>query len=106
MRVFLAKDGDCHWYLVRAERREDWCKWVESGDEDCPDYAQMIGGTPSSIEFEVPGLNDEKVERRECVPTCLAWDIRCAILTHPRPSQPRSRPARENAVHKPLNHLC
>lgn len=56
MKYFLSRDGDCHWYLVEADRRDDWDSWCEIDTNDpasweVPGFARAIDN-PSDIEFE------------------------------------------------------
>ena len=55
-KFFLGRDGDCHWFIVPVERREEWEKWANIPEDDpsgwdIPDFVQEIGGSPSMIEF-------------------------------------------------------
>lgn len=54
MKYFLAKDDDCHWYLVEADKRGQWNSWLEAGYEDVPSFARELQGHVSNIEFENP----------------------------------------------------
>jgi hypothetical protein len=54
-KYFLSQDGDCHWYLVPAENRDEWYQWKElpSDDErswEPPAYAKAVDG-PELMEF-------------------------------------------------------
>jgi hypothetical protein len=58
-RFFLAQDGDCHWYVVPAARREEWEAWREIPSEDeraweVPSFARELGGSPSMVTFVDP----------------------------------------------------
>lgn len=58
-RYFLDVDNDCHWYLVKAEKAEEWEDWINLNSDDpkswsVPDFALMIYGNPNRITFENP----------------------------------------------------
>lgn len=53
---FLDNDDNGHWYLIPAERREEWVRWSNTGwdwEDDFADEANnwLINGGPSSITF-------------------------------------------------------
>lgn len=53
---FLDTDGDCHWHIVRADKRKEWEAWVALDKEipencKCPDFANPIQGCCNSVEF-------------------------------------------------------
>lgn len=57
-RYFLGRDVDSRWYLVPADRREDWDRWVDDtkdvpGDShrETPGWARKLAMGPSSITF-------------------------------------------------------
>lgn len=59
MTWFLGTDNDGHWYLVPADRREEWRAWIglPSNDERTwthPRWALALGGSPSSVVFTDP----------------------------------------------------
>lgn len=47
----LVPDDDCHWYVIPAAMRGRWEVWCGSADDNPPDYAVRIGGSPSLVEF-------------------------------------------------------
>jgi ferric-dicitrate binding protein FerR (iron transport regulator) len=58
-RYFFAQDNSSHWYLVDADRREEWQRWCELDDEhpaswDVPEYAQRLEGGVSQVTFTEP----------------------------------------------------
>lgn len=58
-RFFFAQDNSFHWYLVRADRRDEWDAWCELDADDerswvTPDYAQRLNTRPSRVTFENP----------------------------------------------------
>jgi hypothetical protein len=60
-RFFLAQNNDCHWYLVPCDRRKEWDAWRSIDEDDerawtAPDYAKLIGGSPSLITFTNPEI--------------------------------------------------
>lgn len=53
---FIDNDHDGHWYIVPADRREEWLNWLEQDeDEEAswtePDFAIRLGGHPNLVEF-------------------------------------------------------
>lgn len=55
MRYCLASDDDGHWYVIPAEKRDEWENWVqmpESTDYEAPSYAIPVDGHPTWITFE------------------------------------------------------
>lgn len=57
-RYFLSQDDSCHWYLIPADRREEWDTWrnLASDDErswEVPDFARFIDN-PSFVTFTNP----------------------------------------------------
>ena len=58
MKYFLSRDSDSHWYIVQADKRQEWDKWRTIAEQNPPDpegwetprYARRIDN-PSSIEF-------------------------------------------------------
>jgi hypothetical protein len=56
-RFFLDQDSDCHWYLVPADKRQEWDAWTELDSDDeaawsAPKWAIPLGTHPSTITFE------------------------------------------------------
>jgi hypothetical protein len=50
-RFRLVRDDDCHWFVIPADRVDDWDNWVTSEDWDPPTYATPIDG-PHLLTFE------------------------------------------------------
>lgn len=50
-RYILVQDGDTHWYVIPRDCESDWFEWVDSEEDDVPDYATRIGGGPSLVSF-------------------------------------------------------
>lgn len=55
-RYFFAQDNDCIWYVVEADRREEWEAWTElTADDDrhwvVPDFARQLNHHLSSYTF-------------------------------------------------------
>lgn len=60
-RYFLGQDQSSHWYLVPANRREEFERWAAIDEEDsrgwlAPDYVTEIGCHISLLEFEIPTI--------------------------------------------------
>lgn len=58
-RYFLSQDNDCHWFVIPVARQREWDLWreIDSDDERAwtpPDFAQAIGGSPSTVTFCAP----------------------------------------------------
>lgn len=58
-RYFVDQDSDCHWYLVKASKREQWNRWTDLDSDDpkswnAPEYAKALGGSPAMITFRDP----------------------------------------------------
>lgn len=56
-RYYLDRDGDSHWYIIPAEKRQEWeafCNLDPDSEAswDTPKWAQALGGSPNNIEFE------------------------------------------------------
>ena len=56
VRYFLSQDNDCHWFIIPADKRDEWNAWceIESDDEQAwepPDFAYPINGHPSGVTF-------------------------------------------------------
>lgn len=55
-RFVMVQDGDCHWYVIPADRQADWSRWEDLDEDDpasweAPDWAERVGGAPSLVEF-------------------------------------------------------
>lgn len=63
MRYLLNNDDDGHWYLIPADRSEEFDGWVYGEDEYAPqpDWAYSLGSHPNSVTFESPEHFGEKV---------------------------------------------
>lgn len=56
-KYFFDQDHDCHWYLVQANKREEWSKWLGLDPEDensweAPNFAEPLGTHVSFFTFE------------------------------------------------------
>ncbi len=49
----ISCDDDGHWYIFPSEKKNDFDAWVDSGDEDFPDWATQIDGW-HTLTFENP----------------------------------------------------
>lgn len=61
-RFFLAQDNDTHWYIVPADRIDDWREWlsIDSDDErawEVPDFARPVSGSPIRVTFTDPEIS-------------------------------------------------
>jgi len=64
MKYIITTDGDCHRYVIPADKKSEWSKWMESEDAELghvPDWAYSIGGDPSQVEFENPSIDGELI---------------------------------------------
>lgn len=61
MRYTLVQDNDCHWYLIPADKQEEFYAWLETESWEEPDWANHFGGGPLSVTFENPEIFGEKV---------------------------------------------
>ncbi len=60
-RYFLNTDNDTHWYIIPADKREEWENWCDLPEDDenswnVPEWAEALGGGPNQVEFENPTL--------------------------------------------------
>lgn len=58
-RFILARDNDCHWFVIPVARQQEWDEWcaIPEGDErgwDVPDFALEVGGSYSNVTFVNP----------------------------------------------------
>lgn len=54
-RYRLVRDGDCHWYVIPADKMEEWDAWCyDENSWDPPEWADALGGSPSMLTFENP----------------------------------------------------
>ena len=51
-KYFLDTDDDSHWYMIPADKREEWLIWhdLPEVDEE-PDFAVRLNGHPNFVEF-------------------------------------------------------
>lgn len=52
----VVQDGDAHWYVIPADREEEWGDFcsLDPDDEEAwnvPEWADAIGGSPSNVVF-------------------------------------------------------
>lgn len=57
MKYILTQDDDGHWFVIPANMKDEWYLWKErfynhNSNEDVPDWADAVGGSPSLVEFE------------------------------------------------------
>lgn len=69
MRFMLTSDDDGHWYIIPADERRAFDKWVrdtgrywEDPDAmeypgDQPEWARAVGGSVSLVTFENPEIS-------------------------------------------------
>jgi len=53
-RHVLAEDDDGHWYVIPRSRLKDFYNWLSSDEAEMgsqPDWAEMVGGSPSLVSF-------------------------------------------------------
>ena len=50
-KYILCQDDDCHWYLIPADKKEEWNEWLDI--YSLPKYAQKVDG-PHRLTFEKP----------------------------------------------------
>ena len=57
MRYVLNNDDDGHWYILPADKKEEFSNWVY-GPEDAeqPEWARSIGGHPNNVTFAEPEI--------------------------------------------------
>lgn len=51
----LIQDNDGHWYVIPADKTDDWFKWEESQDYQdgiVPEYAEEVGGCYTRVKFK------------------------------------------------------
>lgn len=65
----LTQDNDSHWYLIPAKKKSLWEKFLNASadPEDCnppdaPDFAIVIGGAYSRVEFENPTIDGNPIK--------------------------------------------
>jgi len=57
MEYILVQDNDSHWFVIPADREQDFDKWC-SLDPDTeasweqPPYADDVGGSPTLVKFK------------------------------------------------------
>jgi len=65
-RYFLDQDNSSHWYIVRADKREEWDTWTTLDEDDpegwkVPSFAYSIDG-PNQVTFTSPINRDKAVD--------------------------------------------
>ena len=60
-RFYLDTDNDSHWFLIPCECREEWTAFLDRDPDteaawNPPDWAVMIGGSPTLVTFENPSI--------------------------------------------------
>lgn len=65
MRYTLVQDDGSHWYIIPADKEEEFHAWLESEDAEdgiAPDWANHFGGGPGSVTFERPEIFGKRYE--------------------------------------------
>ncbi len=55
MEYILVQDDDCHWYVIPANKENQWSNWLKGADADnwdLPDFAERIGGCYTLVKFK------------------------------------------------------
>jgi hypothetical protein len=57
-KYILGQDNSCHWYLLPADKKEEWEEWLDISEEDerswtLPEFAKFIDGW-HKLSFENP----------------------------------------------------
>lgn len=57
MGFFLTTDQSSHWYVVPANRAEEWLIWCQLPEEneaawDAPEWAIRVNGAPELVRFK------------------------------------------------------
>jgi hypothetical protein len=62
-RYVLATDGDSHWFVIPADKRDEWSEYCDAAEKYWwdipeneeppvqPDWADEVGGKPSLVTF-------------------------------------------------------
>ena len=63
-KLFLDKDNDCHWYIIDANKRYEWNKWLNLNENDplswkVPSFAKEINSNPNQVEFYLEKENSK-----------------------------------------------
>lgn len=58
-RFYLSRDNDLHWYIIPADKRDEWASFLEIDPEDerawnVPEFARPVGGSPLMVTFTDP----------------------------------------------------
>lgn len=51
MKYVLVQDESSHWYVIPADKQDEFEQAVYD-EEEIPAFAQQIGGHPSLVQFE------------------------------------------------------
>lgn len=52
MRYLLTQDDDCHWYVIPADKQDEFDDFIYGDDHnEWPDWAHRVGGAPSMVTF-------------------------------------------------------
>jgi hypothetical protein len=52
MKYLLVEDNDCHWYIIKMSDKKAWFAWVNSDNDNLPDFVVEEGVSPSGISFD------------------------------------------------------
>lgn len=57
MKYILTQDNSSHWYVIPFDKRKEWNDWLNIPEDnedswEVPDFADMVGGSPSNVVFE------------------------------------------------------
>lgn len=66
MRYTLVQDDSCHWYIIPADKKEDWYKWEQSEEAELghiPDWADHFGSGPEAVTFTDPEIFGTKLKQ-------------------------------------------
>lgn len=58
-RFTLIQDNDCHWFIIPAEKKQEFNVWLESVDAELgisPEWAFHFGSGPEQVTFTNPEI--------------------------------------------------
>ena len=63
MRYLLQQDDDGHWYVIPADKRDEFDTWLSDGyvTQPQPTWAWQVGGHPNNVTFTEPEIFGERV---------------------------------------------
>ena len=64
-RWILQNDDDGHWYVIPADKKDEFQEWSCGGYETQPqpEWASQVGGHPNNVTFSAPEIFGERIER-------------------------------------------